>query len=330
MAPPTINTNLNQKGCAIEYLPNIPINAFENQTLKNEKNENNYENYTENESLEKNLDLDFFMRKFSENLVFDAINIGSLFGMKIGPPDVSAGAAMISSLLNAGFTYVVSNGKLLALLPTARSVLTLKINSHEKKVPQQNENEKNEKKNEKKTKNNIKNNKKGNKSVETNLNKVILPSGLAKRLKDMPRIFRNKVDQTENEIKNEDKKKKIEILKVDKSIDLQVSDKDNSNNDNNDNNGINIDNKNHNIQNQINVKSTNTRKLSLRLNSDLNISLAKLRHHHGIHLYIYYILSMNAYFFIYVYMYTIYVFTHLYVFLCMFDYFIIFTFVIIL
>jgi hypothetical protein len=133
--------------------------------------------------------------------------------MKIGPPDVSIGAAMISSLLNAGFTYVVSNGKLLALLPTARSILPLKCGSQQSNMPlkndlkcldlkmenkNENENEDNEKKNvknEKNKKNNVKNNKKGNKSIDVNLNKVILPSGLAKRLKDMPLIFRNKVDQ---------------------------------------------------------------------------------------------------------------------------------------
>jgi hypothetical protein len=44
------------------------------------------------------------------------------------------------------------------------------------------------------TTNNIKNNKKGNNSIEINLNKFILPSGLAKRLKDMPRIFRMSIN----------------------------------------------------------------------------------------------------------------------------------------
>jgi hypothetical protein len=76
MAQPTMNTNLNEKWCAIEYLPNIPINAFEYQAIKNEKNE--IENYTEDENSVKNLDLDFFMQKFSENLVFDAVNIGNI------------------------------------------------------------------------------------------------------------------------------------------------------------------------------------------------------------------------------------------------------------
>ena len=47
-------------------------------------------------------------------------------GTLIGPPDCATGAALISSLLNEGFAYVVgTGGKLMALLHLHRSVLRL-------------------------------------------------------------------------------------------------------------------------------------------------------------------------------------------------------------
>jgi hypothetical protein len=50
--------------------------------------------------------LDELASLYSESLTMDVINIGSLLGFKIGPSDPSLGAAMITSLLNAGFAYV--------------------------------------------------------------------------------------------------------------------------------------------------------------------------------------------------------------------------------
>lgn len=88
----------------LAYLPSIPV-----------------------ESVYSHIELDALADVFSETLTNDVISVGSIMGTKIGRDNAAYGAALITSLLAAGFAYVVgTGGKLMALLNMERSVLCLR------------------------------------------------------------------------------------------------------------------------------------------------------------------------------------------------------------
>ena len=77
--------------------------------------------YTQNKRL-----LHQCARQLSETLLMDVINVHSFIGYSITSANISDSAALITSLLDAGFAYVCSeSGKLMALLPINRSLLVL-------------------------------------------------------------------------------------------------------------------------------------------------------------------------------------------------------------
>ena len=68
--------------------------------------------------------------QWSETLLSDVVNIDTLTGYKLDSSslvNISTSANLIMCLLNGGFAYVVSDGKLLGLLPMLRSMLPLHI-----------------------------------------------------------------------------------------------------------------------------------------------------------------------------------------------------------
>jgi len=100
------------------------------------------------------------VQKMSQSLLGDVVNLNSLLGFSIDSSSddaIAHSASIISALLEAGLAYVTSDsGKLMALFPAMRSVLSLCRDPDS--------------------------------TLENRM-----PIGLRKRLKDMPRIFRNKV-----------------------------------------------------------------------------------------------------------------------------------------
>ena len=77
------------------------------------------------ESFVNTNELDNLASIFSETLTGDVIQVGSMLGTKLDSTNPAEGAALISCLLNSGFAYVVGEGKVLALLNYRRSVLEL-------------------------------------------------------------------------------------------------------------------------------------------------------------------------------------------------------------
>lgn len=117
--------------------------------------------------------LDALVAYYSECLIQDAINVESLVGYYIGrAADRTTACAIITSMLNSGLTYVLSHGsKLMGLYPCSRSMLILSASvSGASAVASEN----------------------GAYSF-INLLLPVVPPALTKRLKDMPRIFRNKI-----------------------------------------------------------------------------------------------------------------------------------------
>lgn len=101
----------------------------------------------------------------SECLYNDVMQVGSLFGYKIEPHNMSDSCAILTRMLDCGLGYVASKtDKLMGLLPLNRSMilLTPTIAAAEQGIPE-------------------------------TLNGI--PKTLLKRSKDMHRIFRNKVKQ---------------------------------------------------------------------------------------------------------------------------------------
>jgi hypothetical protein len=102
----------------------------------------------------------------SQSLLGDVVNLQSLMGFSINTSsddNVAHSASIISTLLDAGLAYVTSDsGKLMGLFPSLRSVMSL---CSWDPISQP--------------------------SIGAGTNR--LPVGLQKRLRDMPRIFRNKV-----------------------------------------------------------------------------------------------------------------------------------------
>ena len=102
----------------------------------------------------------------SQSLLGDVVNLQSLMGFSIDTSSddtVAHSASIISTLLDAGLAYVTSDsGKLMGLFPALRSVLSLCSKDPISQPP-----------------------------IGAGTNR--LPVGLQKRLRDMPRIFRNKV-----------------------------------------------------------------------------------------------------------------------------------------
>jgi hypothetical protein len=105
----------------------------------------------------------------SQSLLGDVINLQSIMGFSIDTSSddtVAHSASIISTLLDSGLAYVTSDsGKLMGLFPALRSVLSLCSWDPLSQPP-----------------------------IEAGTKQ--LPVGLQKRLRDMPRIFRNKVKRT--------------------------------------------------------------------------------------------------------------------------------------
>ena len=102
----------------------------------------------------------------SQSLLGDVVNLQSLMGFSIDTSSddtLAHSASIISTLLDAGLAYVTSDsGKLMGLFPALRSVMSLCSWDPISQPP-----------------------------IGAGTNR--LPVGLQKRLRDMPRIFRNKV-----------------------------------------------------------------------------------------------------------------------------------------
>lgn len=107
------------------------------------------------------LSLDVLATVWAQSLAGDIIQIGSMLGTSLGDFDVRFGALLITSLLDAGFSYVCSaSGKIMASLAMERSVLCLGCQGPAG-------------------------------TVATHLSDPMPPRQLIKRIKDMPRLFRN-------------------------------------------------------------------------------------------------------------------------------------------
>jgi hypothetical protein len=118
--------------------------------------------------------LDKVVAYHSECLIQDALNVDSLMGYYIGrAADRTTTCAMLTSMLNSGLTYVLSHGsKLMGLFPCTRSLLILSsVLSDASAITQED----------------------GTKAFINPLLLPVIPPALTKRLKDMPRIFRNKI-----------------------------------------------------------------------------------------------------------------------------------------
>lgn len=87
------NNNSNTSNEAVQYLPTIPLESFQDMCI-----------------------LDTYATKFSELLLLDVVNIGSILGVRISKYDAVSGAVLISQLIDSGFGYVISSSKLMALL----------------------------------------------------------------------------------------------------------------------------------------------------------------------------------------------------------------------
>jgi hypothetical protein len=111
----------------------------------------------------------------------DVMNIGSMLGYNIDAAHPAPSCALITSLLNAGLSYVVSHsGRIMALFPCRRSMLLLHPCLPPPRPPDSTP----------PTSNSIL-----IESASSRRNRFIprLPNQLRVRARDMPRIFRNKI-----------------------------------------------------------------------------------------------------------------------------------------
>jgi hypothetical protein len=136
--------------------------------------------------------LDAYADYYCEVLLHDVIQIGSMLGTSLANHTVQQGAQLLMSLMNSGISYVGSSGKVMGLLNIERSMLYIaggtapwldvpkSILVLPAPAPVQ------ESKQSKK------------RAAEAAAAAVTppftMPASLLKRLRDMPRIFRNKVD----------------------------------------------------------------------------------------------------------------------------------------
>jgi hypothetical protein len=131
------------------------------------------------EALDNVASLDSYATYYSETLLHDVLNVGSMLGASLIGQTAEYGADLITCLLNSGIAYVASSGKIMGLFNIERSMLYLGAGqspwSHK-------DDEINRV---------VKVANKGANVVDTPYR---MPASLLKRLKDMPRIFRNKVD----------------------------------------------------------------------------------------------------------------------------------------
>ena len=116
--------------------------------------------------------LDAFVSHQSECLIQDVLSLDSLLGYSIcRPMDRTTTCALLSNMLNSGLSYVLSHSsKLMGLFPCARAMRLLSpvIPSRDEILGSDSEN---------------------------CLLMPVVPRALLKRIKDMPRIFRNKVKE---------------------------------------------------------------------------------------------------------------------------------------
>lgn len=105
--------------------------------------------------------LDRLGMAWSQSLVGDMVQVGSMLGTSLGSTGAEQGASIITSLLEAGFTYVCSaSGKIMSMFPVERSVLCLGCDAPPG-------------------------------TLATHIPDPSPPRQLVKRIKDMPRLFRN-------------------------------------------------------------------------------------------------------------------------------------------
>jgi len=141
------------------------------------------------------LQLDEFVQKQAETLVMDVVNINNLMGYPLDRSvNLTTTCAVITSLLNAGFSYVVSqSSKLVGLLPCTRSMLLLS-SLH------------------------LDSNAQSSKPTYT----PRLPGVLKKRIRDMPRLFRNKIKKVLSLRLNTDMDQSLAMLRQHHGTDCWV------------------------------------------------------------------------------------------------------------
>ena len=144
------------------YLPSLPLNAL-----------------ASTDTLDQYADL------YRETLLLDVFSLGSMLGFSLGSCSVSQGAHYILQLLYSGFAYVVgSGGKLMGLMNLDRSMIFLGNGSSSWLSKQRNSVQEHQ---------SLLGNESNGDNAQQHIDPVILPASLAKRLKEMPRIFRNKI-----------------------------------------------------------------------------------------------------------------------------------------
>lgn len=196
----------------MSYMPVIPIQYLQqyghstvtpNESLRENNPLNTILDTLEGplNSVVDRYELDTLLRQHSETLLGEILNIGSLLGYQCGSKaeEVSSSARYIRNILDAGGTYLTSEGgKLMVALAINRSMLPLKMTRVEALLHSQASDLLT-----------VRDDKwegldLGQKDASiTQLNRVStslsgaeiipLPANLMKRVKDMPRIFRNKV-----------------------------------------------------------------------------------------------------------------------------------------
>eukprot|EP01034_Spumella_vulgaris_P035078 gene35078-43249_t len=147
--------------------------------------------------------LDLVVSQQSETLFSEVLNVGSMMGFEIRCNNVGSlsnlplSCALILSLLESGLAYVTSeSGKVMALFPTRRSVLKLVHEECDAVVVEEvvtvstTSTTKPTKPPPLTAKKHLP------PSLPTNPDHKLLPAQLAKRLHEMPRIFRQKVKKT--------------------------------------------------------------------------------------------------------------------------------------